>query len=104
MSDDAGVERGEDDEPLMMDSIFPVSESIHRPSPSHTIHPQEPPRPPSPEPTIAVYERSVIDDPTAGSAPTAVMEHDNGAARREPPTLGPLPVRQTQPLPTSHSG
>ncbi|KAN0129048.1 nicotinamide N-methyltransferase [Lactarius tabidus] len=54
MSDDAGVERGEDEGPLMMDSIFP-----------------EPPRPPSPEPTIAVYERSVIDDPIAGSAPTA---------------------------------
>jgi nicotinamide N-methyltransferase len=52
MPDDAGVERGEDDEPLMIDSIFP-----------------EPPRPPSPEPTIAVYERSVIDDSTSGPHP-----------------------------------
>ncbi|KAI9438970.1 nicotinamide N-methyltransferase [Lactarius indigo] len=44
MADDVGVERGEDDEHLMLDAIFP-----------------EPPRPPSPEPTIAVYESSVTD-------------------------------------------
>ncbi|KAI9457210.1 nicotinamide N-methyltransferase [Lactarius psammicola] len=50
MPDDAGVERGEDDECLTLDSIFP-----------------EPPRPISPEPTIAVYERSVPDATTAGT-------------------------------------
>jgi hypothetical protein len=65
MPDDAGVERGEDDK-LMLDSIFPVSfvSADHR---HLTTPPQEPPRPPSPEPTIAVYERSVIDDTTSGS-------------------------------------
>ncbi|KAH8988258.1 hypothetical protein EDB86DRAFT_3065599 [Lactarius hatsudake] len=47
MADDAGVERGEDDECLMLDEIFP-----------------EPPRPPSPEPTIAVYESGVSDTGT----------------------------------------
>ncbi|KAH9010147.1 nicotinamide N-methyltransferase [Lactarius hengduanensis] len=41
---DAGVEKGEDDECLMLDEIFP-----------------DPPRPPSPEPTIAVYESGVTD-------------------------------------------
>ena len=65
MPDDAG----EDDERLMLDSIFPVSSYPHIIAISSHI-PQEPPRPPSPEPTIAVYERSVIDDPTTVSAQT----------------------------------
>ena len=65
MRDDAG----EDDERLMLDSIFPVSSYPHIIAISSHI-PQEPPRPPSPEPTIAVYERSVIDDNTTVSEQT----------------------------------
>jgi len=68
MHDDAGAERGDDEDSFILDSVFPVSrQSPSHPSSHHAYYIiQEPLRPPSPEPTTAVYQRSVAGTIAAG--------------------------------------
>src|SRR6266404_8515489 len=69
MPDDACAERGDDEDSFILDSVFPVSrQSPSHPSSHHAYYIiQEPLRPPSPEPTTAVYERSVAGTIAAGT-------------------------------------
>ena len=90
MPDDVGAERGEDDERLMLDSIFPVrllSPDIpnHQSSSFHITG-----TPPS---TVArTDDRGIRKKRRRHHYCCCPMEHNHRAARREPPTLGPLPV------------